>query len=80
MFGRRRGASRSTKMLQYCQALMRLSQGDSKRDDAHSKLMGRSTLGGRTLLEHFPDERLDELGVDKWNLGVDQPPFTFEFR
>jgi len=31
-------------MLGYRQALIRLSQGDSERDVAHSKLMGRATL------------------------------------
>lgn len=41
----------------------------------------RSTqLGGRALFEHFRDEYLDEFDVDKWNLGVDPPPFAFEFR
>ncbi len=37
-------------------------------------------LGNRALFEHFLDERLDEFDVDKWNLGVDSSPFTFEFR
>lgn len=59
-------------------SLMRLRQGDS--EVARSKLMERTNLGGRVLFEHFLDERLDEFDVDKWNLGVDQAPFTFEFR
>lgn len=81
LFGRRKPvARRSIQMFEYRQALMRLHQSSSEREIARSKLMGRAKLRGRALFDHFFDERLDEFDVDKWNLGVDQPSFTFEFR
>lgn len=72
------GGPQEHRDVEYRRALMRLRQGDS--EVACSKLMERTNLGGRVLFEHFLDERLDEFNVDKWNLGVDHLPLTFEFR